>query len=367
MVKKKNNTLFYVLGIFIFLIFIGMLGQTQGPDFDLGVDSSTSTSTSSINDVAEHTDFISVRLYDKNGNIIQTINPNTLSIVTILPSGTPTSGVSAFDLTITVSNIGTEVLTCDLISSSPIALTTALGSPTTRVINPSTITAWTSGQISANQFGQPAPAKTTFTASIDCFYNPGTGPVQVTGSPKVGTLEMTIESDLQGDFTVTVTSGGQETLFCGDNICSSSVGEDSIICPADCPLPSQPIYNFRTSDTSYVSGSAIGYISSCSATGTMTLYGRVNSGVRSGVLCNARTDVIQPSLLIGLPGTFASSPSGSPKLYQDLTDPNKLWVCQDRTDGNSQHVVYDTSSSTSALTITDTVTNTGKEVQCGTG
>jgi len=69
--------------------------------------------------------------------------------------------------------------------------------------------------------------------------------------------------------------GGVGTEYCGDGICQAD--EDAESCPGDCATSAN--INFRTIDLSYVSGSAVGYATSCGS--SLTGYGHTTGSCLS--------------------------------------------------------------------------------------
>jgi len=121
---------------------------------------------------------------------------------------------------------------------------------------------------------------------------------------------------------------------------------------------------FRTTDLSYGSGSAIAFTDTCG--NELTAYGLEMSGLRDAT-CEERTDVLHPALLENLPGTLGSGGDGNPKLFQDATDPNEIWVCENRSDypGVSYHRRYDLGDSdASKVSTSSNSENPDYEISC---
>lgn len=269
--------------------------------------------------IQQTSDFIQVRYYDSNGNLIT--DPNTLSIV----GGVP--GVSYIDLTVTASNTGGTVLTCAPTTTTPTAFDSAL-SKTAKVVPiiGTKKSSWTSNLISVSAFeGTPTPD--VFSATIRCYYTIGSGE-QVYLTDKTGSISLTIQPDASGSFTVDVTSGGTGTEFCGDGICTSGIGETATTCPGDCAVAGK--VKFRTSDLSYPTGSAIAY-NSGTCGNALTQYGHyTQTGLISGT-CTAANIAIgcgtTPSKLFDIPGGYLSG--GAVVGLWKPTEANTLCVCDD--------------------------------------
>ena len=286
---------------------------------------------SNIEIIEEEGEFITLRLYDKDGNILG--GGITQSIVQGV------SDVVDVDLTITVTNTGTEALTCDITSLTNLADSGATASfvPTafdsavvkdTRNV-PATIpkkASWTSAKISVAQFeADIQPIR--FDATVECSYNPGSGPIIL--PTQSGYIDVTIlpESGASG-FSVEVSEGGLPSEFCGDGTCQ--IDEDSVSCPEDCAVSAN--VNFRTSDLSYPSGSAIAYNSG--ACGNVLVAYGYESETNQFDTCISEVGVLfGAELMNGVKGDLGGIGSDNIILYSDISDTNEIWLCQDGSPG----------------------------------
>lgn len=296
-------------------------------------------------------DFIAVRYYDKDGNLIKA--PGTYSIVNNIP------GVSFIDVTITLTNIGTKPLTCDLASLGPTALDSAL-TKTQKIATVGGKAAWTSSLISVAQFENPS-TPTTFSGTARCSYNNG---VQVITLPdKTGNLLVNIVPDVGGaDFTVSINTGGTGTEYCGDGTCQ--VSESFSTCPQDCAVATYA--KFRTSDLSYVSGSAIAFSSTCGS--TLTAYGYTTSSSSSGgaaINCTYNTAGVWTQVMSGLPGTWNTG-YNAPSLWTKNSDPTTVRLCQDKAASTTVYYKQYSSSDADASKVdtSKTAINSAEEIAC---
>lgn len=267
---KNNKNLWMIIIFLVILLFIIQPGGIQNTENNLKNLISAESKNTGIN---PNTDFISIRLYDQNRNLIQP--SNTFSIV----GGVP--GVSFIDLTITITNTGGEALSCNIISLTPSEFDLAV-EKTTKAIQVGKKTAWTSSLIDV------APLEggnVEFIATIRCSYTLGT---EVKTLPdKTGSLILSILPDsTEASFDVSVESGGTASEYCGDGICQ--VNEDPESCPADCAIANY--VKFRTTDLSYVSGSAIAFTEICG--NDLTAYGY--SGYSSYICLSENVVVTAP-------------------------------------------------------------------------
>lgn len=289
---------------------------------------------------------LSFNIYDSNGN---KITDKPLSVV----GGVP--GVSYIDLTITVLNTGTEALSCEINSLYPDAFNNAV-SKTIKNVNPGNKVAWTSSLIQVSQF-ESETIPTEFKAGVVCSYNTGTEIINL--PEKIGILPLLIQSDGIGSFEVEVSQGGTGEEFCGDNICQSD--EDSQTCPADCTVTNY--VKFRTTDLSYVSGSAIGYASSCG--NNLVGYGYYSS---TGILTGDCTSISTwcgsnpVKILDDLPGGWKSG-GPAPNLWKvDETDT----ICLCDSDGSKYNQIKfkSTDSDASKVDTSPIGIDSAKEISC---
>lgn len=328
MVKNKAIVVIAIIGIALALILIRRPG-----DMDIN--------------------FLDVRLYDENGDLIVS-DILTQSIV----GGVP--GVSFIDLTVTAKNIGSQILSCDITALSPSAFNSAVVKET-RSVSVAGKTSWTSALISVAQFEDPVNP-TVFSADVTCNFN--TGIEIVTLPVESGTIILLIQPEVGGaEFEVTVVTGGAPEDFCGDGICQ--IDENSVSCPSDCAVSA--FASFRTTDLSYVSGSAIAFATSCGS--ELTAYGYETRLSDSGTC--ATNGNFGTLLLEGLPvsvdfNTHSGGSTGNLQLYTDSTDVNEVWVCEEDNDGNglirARYDITDTDASkvdTSAISF-----DPAKELAC---
>lgn len=289
---------------------------------------------------------LTFRLYDSNGKIIKS-SGMPQSLVDSVP------GVSSIDLTVNVVNTGTEALSCSLTTVTPSAFNSAI-TKDAKAVAVSGKASWTSSMISVAQFEGTTP--TAFSVSVLCTYNNGVQVINL--AEKVASLNILVESEgtSSPSFEVSLLKGGTGTEYCGDGTCSS--GESAATCPADCAVANN--VKFRTSDLSYVSGSALAFTTSCGS--QLIPYGYSGStGMLSGT-CS----VVMPSkgtaLLSGLPGGWRGG-GESPSLWQSA-DSNIVFLCDD--DGSKYiYLKYDkTDSDKSKVDTTPTSFDTAKEVPC---
>jgi len=273
-----------------------------------------------------------VILFDNQGNLIDSVD--SLSIVQGV------KGVASFAIRISVSNIGNQPLTCQLLSSdsTPVAFSTALTGLGTRTIPKTASGSWTSNLMTAAQF---EGTTTSFATKVRCTYISGDGST-VTLGDKPGNISLTITSEDTGLFEVDVSSG-LPSEFCGDNICQEWGAEDATTCPADCYVP--PTVKFRTtSNLFYQSGTAIAFtetygsdLTAYGYTGTTgTLTGDCATGSKSW--CGT-----SPALkLSNLPGGWKTG-GANPSLWKP-TESNTYCVCDDGSDGKYTLRKYTTGS-----------------------
>lgn len=302
---------------------------------------------------------ISVTFYDEDGN---PINSRPLSTVTA-PGYLPVPGVSYISLTTTVLNTGDLPLSCEIISATPTTFDSALVKsakvvPATGVKKAS----WTSNAFDITQF-EASPTPDTFTVTVRCSYNVGTEVVYISPDQSYS-IDLTIEPDGTGSYTVEIESpGGLGSEYCGNGVCESSIGETETTCPADCAVISD--VNFRASDLSYVSGSAIAYSATCGT--TLTQYGHTaNTGLLSGT-CSANMPTetwcgTTPVELQGIPGDFIVG--GATATLWQPTESGTLCVCDD--DGSTYKVVkYSTGDSDASKASSSAQSfDSSKEVLC---
>jgi len=169
--------------------------------------------------------FIKIRLYDKDGKIIN----SPLSVSTI--------PLSYFmDITLSVENNGNVNLNCYPNKILPIEWDNATNKNSITVFS-GLSAEWTSSLINLSQFaGRPQP--TRFNATVTCSYSDINGIHYINQSGYV-------------DYNI--------GPVCGDNYCDST--ENEITCYNDCFMGDK--VRFRTSDLVYGINSAIAYTNNC--------------------------------------------------------------------------------------------------------
>ena len=226
--------------------------------------------------------FIKVRLYDANGNPINPIE--TLSTVGLGPTG-GARGVAFIDLTVRASNSGAIPLSCNILSTTVNGAVdsnfdTAMARSQKFLPTASSVE-WTSNLFAVSSY-EATPTPDTFAVSVRCQYTDVSGQQNI---DQTGSIPLYVTSDGTGSFNVQINSPqGIPTLYCGDSICSASIGETATSCPGDCATVS--VVSYRTTDLSYVLGSAIGYTATCG--NTLTKYGY------SSATCTSAIDVSCP-------------------------------------------------------------------------
>lgn len=268
---------------------------------------------------------LQVRLYDSNGNVVGTIGSQSIfplfSTVTKVSGGGSTSGVTSLDFVVSIDNSGSEPLSCKIATvNAPIG--SAFGTIPTALKNAPVggSTGWISTGVAITSFEQPAPAFTRFEITADCTYDIGGGPISA-GGPKTANVDLYIEADAQGSFSVTLDTGTLPTEFCGDGVCQGP-GEDALNCPGDCSAPSANV-KFRTNSLTYVSGTDIAYktTAQCGATPNLVGYGRGSSAQ-----CYSGTDATCPTIsgytleFSGIKGAPTGSTINGGCLYKHNTD-----------------------------------------------
>jgi hypothetical protein len=122
--------------------------------------------------VGSDNDMINVNFYDSNKNLIST--SNSFSIINYAgTNGMDISGVSFIDFTITLTNSGTNYLSCSIDTSTPSALSTALQSQgILNLYSNGDVKAWTSDKIGVAQFESLTPTRFTVTSRCSSPGNP---------------------------------------------------------------------------------------------------------------------------------------------------------------------------------------------------
>lgn len=279
------------------------------------------------------------------------------------------TGVSYIDLTATLTNTGDIPLTCNIVSATPSAADFAF-TKTQKSLPVSGKAAWTSAKISVAPF-ESETTPTTFTIVARCSYVSGTQ--TITLPDKSATLSISIKSEGTAGFEIGIGEGGEaaSTEFCGDGTCQ--ITETSSSCPNDCAVSSY--VKFRTTDLSYVTGSAIAASTSCG--GALTAYGMASKysllyNNCQNTIANRYSACGTPTKLMTIPGSWISTSKGV-----------SLWKCSSTTDlivcdtecasdstcvtneDYSQIIVYKTSDSDYSKVDTSlTSFDSAKEVSC---
>lgn len=283
----------------------------------------------------EGIEFITVRMYDADKNLIG--GGTAQSIVNGV------RGVSYIDLTVTASNTGTEPLTCNIISVSPPAFDSALTKVEKTVPATSPAKAsWTSDLIAVAPFEQPT-GSTTFSATLRCSYNDGQTIVDL--ADKQGSVDIEIRSDsASASFSVNVLSGGTPTEYCGDGVCQAD--EDSGSCPEDCSVSAN--VNYRTTDLTYVAGTAVGYTATCG--NALTAYGKTSGACTEHNCANSDQAFNAPSQ------------SGTVKVW--IRDVDNICIC-DNGQSSGYPKRYNTGDSDASKVDTSPISfDADKEITC---
>ena len=270
------------------------------------------------------------------------------------------TGVSYIDLTATLTNTGDIPLTCNIVSASPTAADTAFVK-TQKSLPVSGKAAWTSDKISVAPF-ESETTPTTFTIVARCSYVSGSQ--TITLPDKSATLSISIKSEGTAGFVIGIDDGGEaaSTEYCGDSICQ--ITETTSSCPNDCAVSSY--VKFRTSDLSYVSGSAIAYTQSCG--NALTAYGYSSAPVVSTPTNCAGLSATTTLLAHSLPGsTGKSTGSGNITLWATSSS-DTVYLCEDPASGTSTSffvkIYKSTDSDASKVDTSLTSFDSAKEVSC---
>ena len=184
---------------------------------------------------------LDIQLFDVNGQpICDTIQ--SLSVVN------GARGVGSMSVTVKASNNGVIPLSCNIYSATVngaagTVFDTAL-TRTNKFLDVGQDVEWTSNLFSPATF-EASPSPDVFAVTVRCQYNDVSGQKNI---DQTGTVNLNIQPDGTGSFIVNVgPPEGIPSLYCGDNVCSSSIGETSVTCSQDCS--SQTTINYRTTDT----------------------------------------------------------------------------------------------------------------------
>jgi hypothetical protein len=344
MVKKKDKRTIWVIALAILaLLLFAQPGGIASTSVNLQniiervkntLSGSAQTTDANLGD--PNKDFVSIRLYDKNGNLIQTTSGSIFS--TVLIGGVTIKNVYFIDYTIMVdaSTSGMDIK-CDLTTVGPSGTafddTKSCGciqSGGTWVCTNPTIphpqlnilagrrSTWTSNKLALPGAAAPngcllSPGVHTILATVSCTYFDGSMDQPIPGNPKTGSIgPITFSEPGAAAATVTVSTGGIPQEFCGDGMCQSPL-ESSSTCSVDCSVI--PNVRFRTGDLSYVSGGAIAYTNLSACGSPLAVYGYNMTG------CFADTSVADCAAFsrtgytknesTGLPGSPAWAAPGS--------------------------------------------------------
>ena len=236
---------------------------------------------------------IDIHFYDANGNPI--CNVETLSTVGLTPS-TGAKGVSYMALTVKAINGATSVpLTCyPLVASvngntaDAFGLAMPIGTSNSKFVQVGQTIEWTSNQFAVSGY-ENSPTPDIFNVTVRCTASGNPTPLDATNS-----LPIYIQPDGSGSFTVQINPPeGIPSQYCGDGVCGN--GETLSTCPVDCGSTTN--VNFRTTDLTYVQGSAIG-VNTGTCGGVLTKYGYESSG------CNSATSADCTALATALGASY---------------------------------------------------------------
>lgn len=152
---------------------------------------------------------------------------NPLSVVQGVP------GIGFLQFTVSAVNTGDIPLTCDVLSSSPTAFSSALVTGA-KIVDVGGQASWTSGDVELaplEALSQPV----SFTSTIRCKYRNGVNTVTI--SPDVTKqVDLTITSDvINAGFDVTFNEPNVGTVVCGDGTCQVPT-ENVVNCAVDCSV-----------------------------------------------------------------------------------------------------------------------------------
>jgi hypothetical protein len=299
--------------------------------------------------------FIKVRLYDANGNPLS----SSLSVVGGIP------GVSYIDLTVTVTNTGTKVLTCTPIvsgtSTTPTVFANAL-TPTSKTvpITGNKKASWTSNLIAVGALESVNPVR--FLTTLRCSYNTGSTVIYLNDT--TGYVDLSITQEGSAGFNVNVNTGSAPSEYCGDNSCN--MGETATSCPDDCAVGIIPNVKFRTTNTQYTSG-AVGYSTTCGSALTAygygassgTYIGTCSANMATNSYCGASTKILD-----NLPGAGYMAGGANASLWKVNSVTTTVCVCDDNGANYIIKKYLTTDSDATSLDNQESSFDSSKEIIC---
>lgn len=295
MKKEKTGVIITIIVVVIALALIGWVSYS--------LTSSKACGASNGN--------IDVHFYDANGNPI--CNIQSLSVVGLTPT-TGARGVASMSLTIKASNGGAIPLSCNIYKAQVNGADgTVFDTAMTRAdkfLQVSQTAEWTSNLFTVSGF-EATPTPDVFNVTIRCTYSDVSGQKIIDSA---GSIPLYITADGTGSFTVVINPPeGIPTLYCGDGTCSASIGETASTCPQDCASIGNVF--FRSTDLTYVLGSAIAYTGTCGS--ALTKYGYDSASCRSetSTSCPVITGYTQLLSAKTIPDAISTWVSISPCLY----------------------------------------------------
>jgi len=354
-VNTMDKKIVYVLLGLVAVIVIFQYTQKQEPRLVINSEENSLMGNSQSFSPQTNEKFMTITMYDTNGNLISTSDTKKESIVNGV------ANVGSITVTISVIDTGGYVLTCDLSNLQPTEFSDAM-TLSQKQINTGGRVGWTTNLIPVAQFeGQ---GQKNFSVTATCSYNPGSGAVNL--PPKTGFILITITADPSGSgsFNLQIDTGGLSTEWCGDTICQSY--ESTATCPVDCLLSVQNV-KYRAFDILYPTGSAVGYTATCGnslvAYGYSTKYANYGNNCLNSV--NTRVSGCGTATkLLDIPGGWLSGYTGT-ELYSCSAKPDELYVCNTVGGTNSEIIRYSTTDSdANKVDVSMSLIDPAKEVTC---
>ena len=258
--------------------------------------------------------------YDAEGNLISSSGVKQAVLGGV-------EGVTYITIDINALNKDTVSLDFEILNATPEALSNVLTLSSKKSAGPNEKVTWTSGLIDIT----PYVGKTqVFTVTLQA-----SSPIR-TSLSKSASLSIAVSADPVAGFDISLEDNvgtgdfvPVPSEYCGDGTCQT--GETSDTCLADCEATtSTGSVVFRTTDLSYLLGSAITYSSSCGnvltpygyAASFSTYYGNCQATIASRYsTCGTATKVMN------IPGGWVQGSAGA-----------ELWSCS----GTSNVIVCDT-------------------------